>query len=74
MLAHAESFFREGYRYLDYEDCIGRIANETEVYFCKVDDLLWAKVDTDERLARVTQRLFPQIWGKDGGLPEPPSA
>jgi choline kinase len=70
MLAHATSFFREGYHYLDYEDCIGRIANETEVHFCKVDDLLWAKVDTDERFHRVTQRVFPQIWAKDGGPPE----
>jgi len=74
MLAVAASFFREGYHHLDYDECFGRLTDETEVRCCKVDDLLWAKVDTDERLARVTQRLFPQIWGKDGGLPEPPSA
>jgi 2-aminoethylphosphonate-pyruvate transaminase len=70
MLKYADSFFRERFYYLDYEECISRIAGEVAVHACKADDLLWAKVDCDERLARATNRIFPLIFSRDGGPPD----
>jgi len=60
MLEYAASFFRDNL-HLDYEDCINGIADETGVFFCKVDDLLWAEIDDESHLLRAQQEIFPLI-------------
>ena len=67
MRAFAEPMFRERFYQLDYEDCVGRVAESVEIYPCEVEGLLWSRLDSSERVARATNRVFPQIWARDGG-------
>ena len=64
MLEYAESVFRDSLQ-LDYEDCINGIAADTEVFFCKVDDLLWAEIDDETHLLRAQQDILPRILRKE---------
>lgn len=65
MLAYAEGCFRQ-HLHLDYEeDALHTLAGEHKVFFCKVDDLLWAEIDDAAHLQRTQTRIFPQIQARE---------
>ena len=44
-----------------YEDGINGITGETDVFHHRVDDLVWAEIDTPEHLKRVKERILPRL-------------
>ena len=44
-----------------YEDGINGITGEIDVFHHRVDDLVWAEIDTPEHLKRVKERILPRL-------------
>ena len=64
MLRYAETYFDKDLK-LDYEDCINGITNDTDIFFCKVTDLLWAEIDDASHLSRAKHQILPRIQTKE---------
>lgn len=64
MIEYAESYFRSTLR-LDYEDCINGITEATEVFFSKIEDLIWTEIDDPFHLQRAKQHILPRILKKE---------
>jgi len=45
----------------DYEDALVALARVAPVQACKIDDLLWAEIDTPAMLERVRREVYPAI-------------
>ena len=60
LLAYAEQCFQQ-YRCWHYEDGFNGIAENVELAICKLDDLLWAEIDTPEHLRRVEEKILPRL-------------
>lgn len=60
MLAYATQFFQTSLR-LDYESCINGVTATVPVFSCKVEDLIWAEIDTPEHLQRVKDKILPRL-------------
>lgn len=66
MIEYSEANFRHDLR-LDYEEgTLHAIADATEIFFCKVDDLLWAEIDEASHWQRAKEIILPQIQRKEG--------
>ncbi len=47
--------------HVDYDmDCISGIAKENDIFFKKIDDLLWAEIDNESQFIRAT-KIYDQI-------------
>lgn len=65
MVEYSEAYFRHDLR-LDYEEgTLHGIADTTEIFFCKVDDLLWAEIDEASHWQRAKEIIWPQIQSKE---------
>lgn len=62
MIHHAEERFQQN-PLMCYEDGVNGVAQGVPVYYCKVDDLIWAEIDTPFHLERVRQKIMPQLDG-----------
>jgi len=65
MLEYAESYFNQFDWYLDYEECISKIAHKTDVFSCKIGDLLWGEIDDRSQFRRVQAEVLPKILRKE---------
>lgn len=65
MLEYAESYFNQLDWYLDYEECISKIAHKIEVFSCEIGDLLWGEIDDRAQFRRVQAEVFPKILRKE---------
>jgi choline kinase len=45
----------------DYEDALVSLARAAPVQVCRIDDLLWAEIDTPAMLERVRREVYPAI-------------
>ena len=46
---------------IDYENALVEIANKRKIYVKKVDDLIWAEIDTKEHYKRVLDHIYPKL-------------
>jgi choline kinase len=46
---------------LNYEDCINSVAERVAVFHHRIDDLVWAEIDTPEHLQRVERFVLPRL-------------
>ena len=60
LMQYAEVCLKENPRAY-YEDGINGVTGEMEVFHHKVDDLVWAEIDTPEHLRRVKERILPRL-------------
>jgi len=60
LMQYAEKCFQRDRRW-HYEDGFNGIADMLEVFVCKLDDLIWAEIDTPEHLRRVQEKILPQL-------------
>jgi choline kinase len=60
MIKFAETTFQKCPQ-LYYEECINGITAHLQVFHHKVDDLIWAEIDTPEHLQRVVHYIVPQL-------------
>ena len=60
--------FRQFDMHLDYEDCINNITGQMDVFFCKIDDLLWGEIDVKSQFVRVQSEVLPKILQKETEL------
>lgn len=58
--AYMEQCFQR-HRQWHYEDGFNGIAEDVVLPVCKLDDLLWAEIDTPEHLRRVEEKILPQL-------------
>ena len=69
MIEYSGAYFRHDLR-LDYEEgTLHAIAHTTEIFFCKVDDLLWAEIDEASHWQRAKKIIWPQIERKESLAP-----
>lgn len=63
MIRYAAAHFEQT-PMLYYEDCINGITDEMPVFHHKVDDLIWAEIDTPAHLQRVERMILPRLLGE----------
>jgi 2-aminoethylphosphonate-pyruvate transaminase len=47
--------------YMDYESALTKATNEIAVPCLKIEDLIWAEIDTEDHLRRVREWVYPRI-------------
>jgi len=64
MKIYAISFFEKDLM-LDYEYCLNAISDQTDIFFHKIDNLIWTEIDDPEQFNRAQKIIYPNILDKE---------
>jgi choline kinase len=65
MLTESDVLFQKDLNYEYDTACLCFLAKRKDIYFTKVDDLIWSEVDNGDHLARARDIIYPKILSKD---------
>lgn len=61
MLAYAEGYFQQTLKLEYCTGCINGVARQEEIFYCKIDDLVWTEIDDHNQWERAQSSIFPRL-------------
>ena len=61
MLAYAEEYFQRTLKLEYCTGCLNGMAHQAELFYCKIDDLVWTEIDDRNHWERAQSSIFPKL-------------